>query len=160
MTLWVNGMNPMTKGEGAQILYDEPDHIFSHTDTSTWPPKFVDLSSFWVYKIVKNELIPHCTRYTYWPNTFSSIRGLQASWKNKGKAPRVFNVEKATWNYPIVFNELQLHGEEGERAFLDATETITGKTHNRHDFTFGKTCVSDDTLSPNSEFIQADTGTQ
>ena len=160
MTLWVEGMNPMTKGEGAQILYDEPDHMFSHKDTSTWPPKLVDLSSFWVLKIVTNRHIPHSTRYTYWPNTFSSVKGLQASWKNKGKAPRIFDVEKATWNYPIIFNELQLHGEEGERAFLDATELVTGKPHNRHIFTFGKACVSNDSPFLSSEVFQADTGTQ
>ena len=37
---------------------------------------------------------------------------------------------------------MQLHGEEGERASLNAIELITGKPHNKHTIAIGAACVS------------------
>ena len=142
-TRWVEGDNPTSRKEGEGILYDEPDHEFDHADTTTWPPRFVDLSSFWVYKVVKDANISQAIRFANWPSTFNSRRGIQQGWKNKGKAPRVFDEENGTWNYPIVFNSLQLHGEEGERAHLNATDLTVGNPNNKHHVTVGAPCVSE-----------------
>ena len=142
-TRWVEGNNPTSRKEGEGILYDEPDHEFDHADTTTWPPRFVDLSSFWVYKVVKDANISQAIRFGNWPSTFNSRRGIQQEWKNKGKAPRVFDKKNGTWNYPIIFNSLQLHGEEGETAHLNATDLIVGNPHNKHHITIGNLCISE-----------------
>ena len=141
INVWVKGQIPKTKQEGASILYDEPGHAIDHLDAGTWPPMFVLLSSAWVHRVVRNENIPHTTRYTAWPTTFGSKAGLQSTWRNMGSAARVFNEEQNTWHYPIVFNTMQLHGEEGEKAGL-GTGLIAGKPHNKHTITLGRVCVS------------------
>ena len=45
-----------------------------------WTPRYVDLSSLWVYKVMRNEKIPYSVRYQMWPNTFNSKAGLQSRW--------------------------------------------------------------------------------
>ena len=137
---WTKNDIPTSKEDGAAFLYDEPDHAMT-SDAATWPPRYVDLSSAWVYKVVRNEDIPHTTRYAMWPTTFGSKAGLQSAWKNKGRAAKVLNEDDGSWHYPIVFNSLQLHGEEGERALLSATGLVTGKPHNKHTIAIGAACV-------------------
>ena len=160
MTLWVEGMIPKSRMEGVNILYNEPSHNFDHRDESTWPPKYVDLSSSWVYTIVKNEAITARIRHVYWPNTFGTNLGLHWTWQNKGNAPKVFDAKRKTWNYPVVFNSLQLHGEEGERAGLDATKYVMGKPHRMHEITIGRVCLLTNNPIINLDAPQADMGTQ
>ena len=92
--VWVAGPIPKSKEEGAGLLYDEPDRAMNHMDAATWPPKFVELSSAWVYRVVRNEGIPHTTCYTTWPTTFGNRAGLRSMWKNKGRAARDYNEEE------------------------------------------------------------------
>lgn len=71
--------------EGADILYDEPRHAINSMDRESWTPRYVDLSSLWVYKVVRNENIPRSVRYQMWPNTINSKAGLQSGWQMKGR---------------------------------------------------------------------------
>ena len=61
-------------------------------------------------------------RYLFWPTTFSSKSGFQASWTNNGR-PALVRDEDGTWKYPIIFNTTSLHGEEGQSRGLKATPT-------------------------------------
>ena len=38
----------------------------------SWTPRYVDLSSLWVYKFMRKEKISHSVRYQMWPNTFKT----------------------------------------------------------------------------------------
>ena len=105
-------------------------------------PEFVDLLSFWVYKIVRDENIPHALRYQTWPIPFNSKAGLQPGCQTRGRARRVFDDERDIWRYPIVFITLQPYGEVGEKAGLKVADLIPGRTHNKHTVTFGGTCVT------------------
>ena len=61
-------------------------------------------------------------RYAFWPTTFSSKSGFQASRLNDGRAAIVRD-EDGTRRYPIVFGATQLHGLGGE-AGAYALETL------------------------------------
>lgn len=56
-------MQTAFENEPAVPLYDEPYHKLTK-DTATWPPAGYDLSSLWVWAVVKCDEIPHKTRYS------------------------------------------------------------------------------------------------
>ena len=76
-----------------------------------------DLSSMWVFQVVRCPFITQDVRYRRWPAVFPSKEPLRQSWINKGLAPKIWSNERDEWVYPVVFNRYQLHGEEGVEKF-------------------------------------------
>ena len=148
--IWFKDMTVEDKEQGSRILYDEPSRDLDPNNQDTWPPRFVVLSSLWAFKVIKEETIPSALRYAIWPTTFSSKAGFQSSWRNNGQAP-VVRDDEGTPRYPVVFGNVQLHGQEGERRGLHTTLTALNlRPHNKHSYTFG-----DSVAGPESPFSAA-----
>ena len=115
--IWKEGDGDGRKDDPSPKLYDQPPHKIVDKDESTYPPKFVDLSAMWVYRVVRCPFISHEERYARWPHVFPSKGPLRPSWVNKGQAPRIWSDVSTQWVYPVVFNRFQLHGEEGNAKY-------------------------------------------
>ncbi len=79
-------MPPSTRVQAAQSttfrndpsipFYNETYHKLTK-DPATWQPAKFDLSSLWVWNIVKSDEIPHNRRFELWPDVFHSKNFLQ-----------------------------------------------------------------------------------
>lgn len=120
------------------LLYDEPNHDLT-PDRSTWPPlgRNIDLSSFWVTKVVSADFISAKTRYGCWPLVFHSKNPLQKSWKNKGQAAKKRN-NAGQWVYCVVFERYHMTGYEGKDMPLNPTGGIGNLKHTIMD---GEVCT-------------------
>lgn len=141
--LWKQGDGDGKKEETHPKLYNEPPHKLVEGDETTYPPKYVELSSMWVFQIVRCPFISQDIRYQRWPGVFPSKDPLRVSWINKGLAPKVWSDVRQVWVYPIIFGKYQLHGEEGtghfdidQSSFIDSTGTNA-----THDIREGATCI-------------------
>ncbi len=108
-----------------------------------YPPKYVDLSSMWVYLVVRFPWLTQEERYQRRPSVFPSKEPLRQSWTDKGKAPEVWSDVRNKWVYPIVFGKYQLHGEEGSGQYdvNQATFINSTGTHATQDIAKGADCV-------------------
>ena len=81
------------------------------TIDSTFPPKNVYLSDWWVGRIVRSSLTAK-HRYQHWSEDFSSKGYVLASRGNKG-TPYKIEDEEGVWRYAVATGRYQLHGQEG-----------------------------------------------
>ena len=141
--VWKEGDGDGEKDDPNPKFYNEPPHRIVEGDEDTYPPRFVELSSMWVYLVVRAAFIPQEVRYQRWPHVFPSKDPLRQSWTNKGRAPKIWSDVRNEWVYPIIFNKYQLHGDEGGAAFDIDQSVLTGgtSTHATHEIAEGATCV-------------------
>ncbi|KAM0802331.1 hypothetical protein BDR22DRAFT_887570 [Usnea florida] len=99
---WVVG-----KAYSANYYYDEI------TDDAL-PPKQIDLSDYWVVKVVKAGIGP-TERQTFWPAVFTK-KMIRASYINKGTASKVYDVQSRKYHYEVIFGTYEMHGSEGRLA--------------------------------------------
>ena len=120
------------------VLYDEPEHTLTD-DMRTWPPAGpnIELSSFWVSKVVGADFISSATRNKRWPRVFHSKKPLKKGWVNKGRAAKRMG-PNGRWVYLVVFGYYTMAGYEGK----DLPLNPSGKPgHTRHTITEGRVCV-------------------
>jgi hypothetical protein len=155
--LWKQGDGDGKKEDLHPKLYDEPPHELVDGDEATYPPKYVELSSMWVYQVVRCPFISQEVRYQRWPAVFPSKDPLRTSWINKGLTPKVWSDVRQVWVYPVVFGKYQLHGEEGASHFdIDQSAFIdSAGTHAAHDIREGAECIVQEpsSLSSNTAAI-------
>lgn len=60
-------------------LYNQPPYKLVEGDEMIFPLKYVDLSSMWVYQIVRCPFISQEMRYQRWPIVFPSKEPLRAA---------------------------------------------------------------------------------
>ena len=141
--IWKEGDGNGRKNDSSPKLYDEPPHKLVENDDTTFPPKYVDLSSMWVYQIVRCHFISQKMRYERWPAVFPSKEPLRSGWTNKGLPAKLWSDVREKWVYPVVFGKYQLHGEEGVGHFdTDQSKFIESKgTNTDHEIREGTDCV-------------------
>ena len=141
--IWKEGDGEGKKGDPNPKLYNEPPHKIVKEDKTTYPPKYVDLSSMWMYQVVRSPFINQEERYQRWPAVFPSKEPLRPNWFNKGLAPRMWSVTRDKWVYPVIFNRYQLHGDEGNSSFaIDQSKFMqTDGINTTHEILEGADCV-------------------
>ena len=133
-----NNANNGNSPQYGLMLYDEPDHELT-PDQGTWPPTGpnIDLSSFWVMKVVGAEFITSAMRNQNWPRVFHSKNPLKKEWQNKGQAAKRMNAA-GQWVYLVVFGCYMMTGYEGRALPLNASGRVG---HTRHTIVEGDACV-------------------
>ena len=89
----------------------------------TYTPRYVELSSMWVYIVVRSPFIPQEVRYQRWPHVFPSKEPLRQSWANKGLAPKFWSDVRNKW--------VPMAVEDRKGIFRDGTGYMEGHTEER-----------------------------
>ena len=132
-------------------LYSEFSLNIDKKDLSTWPPQYVILQDWHVWKVMDSG-IPKATCHLYWPGDFNNNGMPYATRKQKGRAAKVQNNE--VWRYVIVFGvggnpTYQLHGDEGTRDLEVSPKESSATTDAR--WYAGARCLIQDDFAPSEE---------
>ena len=141
--IWKEGDGNGRKNDTSPKLYNQPPHKLVEDDETTFPPKYVDLSSMWVYQIVRCHFISQKMRYARWPAVFPSRDPIRVVWTNKGLPAKLWSDVREKWVYPVIFGKYQLHGDEGAGVFdIDQSEFVESRgTNADHEIQEGRDCV-------------------
>ena len=83
------------------------DYYYDEDTTDDLPPAQVDLSDYWVGKVVKAGIGAN-ERHEKWPAVFTK-KHLKSTYVNKGAASKAYNLQTKKYHYEVVFGTYELH---------------------------------------------------
>ncbi len=129
------------------FYYDEdlPARTLNKTlDRAVFPPRNMDMSDAWVVKILKADFTG-AERHAEWPAVFAS-KYLNKNYLNKGRASKVYSMDRKKLVYSVGMGIYQFHGSEGVAAGLSPTfrTPVNPAPNNKCKITEGADCVIQD----------------
>ena len=92
-------------------------------------------------------------RAAKWPSVFT-VKTLQATYIQKGRAAKTYDLVTKKWRYTVCFGNVQLHGSEGELRGL-SPKIPRQASHSRHTLGIGEVCEdpNDDGTAPEGAIV-------
>ena len=90
------------------------NYYYDEITTDDLPPDQIDLSDYWVVRVVKAGIRAK-ERQARWPAVFKS-KVLKSAYQNKGAASKFQEVQTGKYYYETIFGTFEMYGTEGRIA--------------------------------------------